>query len=253
MYAAERQQQILTVARADGRVEVMALAEGLGVTAETVRRDLTALERRGSVRRVHGGAIPVERLQLEPTLGTRTGHLAQVKRQIAARALSELPREGTVILDSGSTTQALVELLPLDLDLTVITNSVPAAAVLMHRPGITLYVLGGRVRGTTGASVGSWATSPLAGLCADVAIMGTNGFSAERGLTTPDQAEGETKAALMRAARRSIVLADATKAGDDHLHRFGAFPDVDLLISDSSLADEVADEIRATGAEVALA
>ena len=87
MYAAERQQQILAVARAAGRVEVVALAEDLGVTAETVRRDLTALERRGSLRRVHGGAIPVERLSLEPDLGTRVGHLADVKRRIAARAL----------------------------------------------------------------------------------------------------------------------------------------------------------------------
>lgn len=253
MYAAERQQQILSVARAEGRVEVVALAENLGVTAETVRRDLTALERRGSLRRVHGGAIPVERLQLEPTLGARVGHLAQVKRRIAARALSELPHEGTILLDSGTTTQALVELLPPDLDLTVVTNSIPAAAALAHRPGISLYVLGGRVRGATGASVGTWGTGPLASLCADVAVMGTNGFSAGRGLTTPDQAEGEIKRALIRAARRTIVLADATKAGDDHLHRFGAFAEVDMLISDESLADEVADEIRSAGPEVVLA
>lgn len=253
MYAAERQQQILAVARAAGRVEVVALAEDLGVTAETVRRDLTALERRGSLRRVHGGAIPVERLSLEPDLGTRVGHLADVKRRIAARALEELPVNGTVLLDGGSTTQALVELLPPDIDLTIVTNSIPAAAALAHRPGITLYVLGGRVRGITAAAVGAWATDPLASICADVAILGTNGFSATRGLTTPDQAEAEVKVALMAAARRTICLADATKAGEDHLHRFGDLARLDLLITDDSLADEVAEEIRATGPEVVLA
>ena len=112
MYAAERQQRILTEARRAGRVEVAALADSLGVAAETVRRDLTVLERRGSLRRVHGGAIPVERLELEPTLADRSGRLADVKRRIAARVLDELPTGGTVLLDSGSTTQAVVQLLP---------------------------------------------------------------------------------------------------------------------------------------------
>ena len=143
MYAAERQQRIMAEARQAGRVEVALLAESLGVTAETVRRDLTALERRGSLRRVHGGAIPVERLELEPTLAARSGRLADVKRRIAARVLDELPTGGTVLLDSGSTTQAVVQLLPPDLDLTVLTNSVSAAAALSTHPGITLYLLGG--------------------------------------------------------------------------------------------------------------
>ncbi len=253
MYAAERQQRIISVARTAGRVEVAALAAELGVTAETVRRDLTALERRGSLRRVHGGAIPVERLELEPALGVRVTRLTEVKRRIAVRALDELPHEGTIVLDAGSTTQALIDVLPPDLDLTVVTNSIPAAAALVHRPGITLYVLGGRARGETGAAVGSWAIDPLAHVCADVAFMGTNGFSGARGFTTPDQGEAETKAALIRAARRTIVLSDATKAGSDHLHRFADLDEVDLLITDESLADEVADEIRSAGPEVVLA
>ena len=101
MYAAERQQRIIAEARRAGRVEVTALADSLGVAAETVRRDLTALERRGSLRRVHGGAIPVERLEVEPTLATRSGRLADVKRRIAARALDELPSGGSIILDAG--------------------------------------------------------------------------------------------------------------------------------------------------------
>ena len=151
MYATERQQRILAEARAAGRVEVTALADALAVTPETIRRDLTALESRGSVRRVHGGAIPVERLEIEPTLASRTQRRTDVKRRIAARVLEELPTGGTVILDAGSTTQAIVELLPHDAELTVITDSLPAATVLATRPGITLYLLGGRVRGVTAA------------------------------------------------------------------------------------------------------
>ncbi|WP_392544533.1 DeoR/GlpR family DNA-binding transcription regulator [Oryzobacter telluris] len=253
MYAAERQQRIMAEARRAGRVEVTSLAESLGVATETVRRDLTALEQRGSVRRVHGGAIPVERLELEPTLAARSSRLTDVKRRIAARVLDELPTGGTVLLDSGSTTQAVVQLLPPDLDLTVVTNSVAAAATLSTHPGITLYLLGGRVRGVTGAAVGDWATDALEGLVVDVAVLGTNGVSAARGLTTPDQAEALVKAAMVRSARRVVVATDSSKAGDDHLHRFARLEEVDLLVTDTDLADDVAAELRAAGPQVVTA
>ncbi len=253
MYAAERQQRILTEARRAGRVEVAALAASLDVAAETVRRDLTVLERRGSLRRVHGGAIPVERLELEPTLAARSTRLADVKRRIAARLLDELPTGGTVLLDSGSTTQALVELLPPDVDLTVLTNSVAAAAALSTHPGVTLYLLGGRVRGVTGAAVGEWATRALADVTVDLAVLGTNGFSVARGLTTPDQAEALVKQAMVRAARRVVVATDSSKAGDDHLHRFATLAQIDVLVTDRDLADDVASEVRAAGPEVVTA
>lgn len=250
MYATERQQLILNRARDEGSVDVSAMAEALGVTTETVRRDLTALEHRGSVRRVHGGAIPVERLEAEPTLAKRATQRSEVKRRIAARVLEELPIGGTVVLDAGSTTQALVAMLPRHLALTVMTNSIPAAGALSVYPHVNLYVIGGRVRGITGAAVGDWATDALAGVVVDLAVIGTNGFSAARGLTTPDQEEARAKRAMVTAARRIIVAADSTKAGDDHLHRFASLDEVDVVITDSDLADDVADEIRAAGPEV---
>ncbi len=253
MYAAERQQRIIAEARRAGRVEVNALADSLGVTTETVRRDLTALERRGSLRRVHGGAIPVERLEVEPTLATRTGRLSEVKRRIAARALDELPTGGSIILDSGSTTAAVAELLPPDLDLTVLTNSLAAATVLATHPGITLYLLGGRVRGTTSAAVGDWATGALGGVTVDVALLGTNGLSVTRGLTTPDQSESLVKRAMVAAARKCVLLTDSSKAGDDHLHRFAQVADIDVVITDTDLDDDVAAELRAAGPEVVTA
>ncbi|WP_431843037.1 DeoR/GlpR family DNA-binding transcription regulator [Calidifontibacter indicus] len=110
MYAAERHRRIVEEARRTGRVAVAELAGSLGVTPETVRRDLTSLEEHGTVRRMHGGAIPVERL--EPTLATRTARSTDEKRRIAARALDEIPADGAVLLDSGSTTLAIAALIP---------------------------------------------------------------------------------------------------------------------------------------------
>ena len=253
MYAAERQQRIIAEARRAGRVEVAALADSLGVAPQNVRRHHNAHERPGALRRGHGGAIPVERLEVEPTLATRSGRLADVKRRIAARALDELPSGGSIILDAGSTSLAVAEMLPPDIDLTVITNSLAAASVLSTHPGINLYLLGGRVRGTTGASVGDWAVSPLADITVDLAIIGTNGISGARGLTTPDQSESLVKRAMVHAARRCVVLTDSSKAGDDHLHRFAQLSDIDLVITDTDLDDDVAAEIRAAGPEVVTA
>src|SRR5512139_3366333 len=114
MYAEERQQEIVSRARAQGRVDVAALAEDLTVTAETIRRDLTTLERAGVLRRVHGGAIPVERIGFEPVLATRDAVLTEEKERIAKVALAEVPDEGAIILDAGTTTARLAQALPTD-------------------------------------------------------------------------------------------------------------------------------------------
>ena len=109
MYAEERQRWIVERARAGGRVEVAALAEELGVTTETVRRDLTTLERHALLRRVHGGAIPIERLGFEPALAARDSVLTAEKERIARLALAELPDEGSILLDAGTTTARLAD------------------------------------------------------------------------------------------------------------------------------------------------
>src|SRR5919197_1891977 len=119
MYAPERQQEILRLARESGRVDVLSLAEEFQVTAETVRRDLKALDRAGLVRRVHGGAIPAGRLDFEPDLAEREGTSTDEKDRIAKAALTELPSEGTMILDAGTTVARLAAALPLEASLTV--------------------------------------------------------------------------------------------------------------------------------------
>lgn len=250
MYAAERQQRIVEQARSDGRIEVAAMAAALGVTPETVRRDLTTLERHGVLRRVHGGAIPLENLGFEPRLAVRQERYTTEKERIAKRALEELPAEGTVLIDSGSTTQLLAENLPFDRELTVVTNSVSVAAAVAARDNITLFVVGGRVRGRTLAAVGEWATHALAGVAVDVAFLGTNGLSVRRGLTTPDQDEAATKRAMAIASRRVVVLCDHSKIGTDHFAQFATLEDVDTVITDAGLDDETVTEIEAAGPTV---
>lgn len=250
MYAPERHQRILDIAREAGRVDVVTLAAQLDVTPETIRRDLTALERHGLVRRVHGGAIPVERLGFEPGIAQREGVLAGEKERIAKAALDELPDGGSVILDAGTTTVRLAEMLPHDRDLTVVTHALPVATLLAARSNITLHLVGGNVRGRTLAAVGPWALRELADIHADVAFVGTNGLSVERGLSTPDVAEAAVKRALVEAAQRTVVLADHSKLGRTDFAHVVPVTALDTLITDTGAADELVDEIEAAGLRV---
>lgn len=250
MYAEERQQEILQLARTQGRVDVTALADGFNVTAETIRRDLTTLERAGVLRRVHGGAIPVERIGFEPALATRDAVLIGEKERIAKAALAEVPEEGAIILDAGTTTARLAHALPTDRELTVVVNSPVLATTLGTRSNLNVLLLGGRVRGKTLATVDEWAIRPLADLYVDVAFLGTNGASVERGLTTPDPAEAAVKRAMIAASRRTVLLADHTKIGNDYLARFGVLSDLDMLITDTGLNDDLVEDVEAAGVRV---
>src|SRR3954470_4024740 len=172
MYAAERHQLLAQRSRRDGRVDVGDMAAELGVAPETIRRDLGVLERQGIVRRVYGGAVTVERLDFEPGVAQRDQTNAAEKERIARAALDELPERGTVLIDAGTTTARLASLLPTDRELTVVTNSVPVAAIVAARASTTLHLLGGRVRGTTLAAVESWTLDALEGLLVDIAFLG---------------------------------------------------------------------------------
>ncbi|WP_031080540.1 DeoR/GlpR family DNA-binding transcription regulator [Streptomyces sp. NRRL WC-3549] len=250
MYAPERQQEILRLAHDSGRVDVLSLAEEFQVTAETIRRDLKALDRAGLLRRVHGGAIPAGRLGFEPDLAERDVVAADEKDRIAAAALGELPAEGNVIIDAGTTTARLAAAFPLDSTLTVVTHALPVAVRLADHPGIALHLAGGRVRHRTRAAVDAWALGAYSQINADVVFLATNGFSVQGGLTTPDLAEAAVKRAVISAARRVVLLADSAKFGQEHFARFGDLDGIDLLITDTGLSPENALAIESRGTEV---
>src|SRR5829696_5225035 len=256
MYAEERQHAIAGLVGERGRVSVTGVAERFGVTTETVRRDLAVLERAGLLRRVHGGAVPASAALtlVETALGERRGTRIEAKRAIAAAAVALLPRtDGSIILDGGSTTAALADVLPTDRRLYVATNSVPIAARLSASPAVTLHVLGGRVRGITQTAVGDATVRALRDLRLDVVFLGTNGISAGHGFSTPDEAEAATKRAMVRAAQRVIVLADSSKLGREHLVRFAAVADVDVLVTDDGADPGVVTELETMGIEVLVA
>ncbi len=255
MYAEERQQAMAQLIGQEGRLSVAQLAGTFEVTTETVRRDLSSLERIGLVRRVHGGAVPSSSLSvIESALGERDQANIAAKDAIAAAALRQLPPPASVVvIDAGSTTVRLAAVLPREHRLSVVTHAVPVAARLAGLPHIDLHLLPGRVRPTTHAAVGTDTVAALGELRADVAFVATNGLSAEFGLTTPDRDEAATKRAIVGCARRTVVLADSSKIGVETPVRFAAVCDVDVLITDSGISDASRTALEKAGLEVVVA
>jgi DeoR family fructose operon transcriptional repressor len=256
VYAEERQHAMAQVITRQHRSSVVELAEEFSVTTETVRRDLSALERLGLVRRVHGGAVPASALAvIEPGLTERDVANTAEKDQIAAAALSLLlpPPGSTIILDAGSTTVRLAAILPRDHRLTVVTHAVPIAARLAGLPYIDLVLLPGRVRRTTHAAVGADTVAALADIRADVSFLATNGLSTTYGLTTPDRDEASTKRAIAAAGRRTVVLADSSKIGVESSQRFAAIADIDVLVTDSGIRPDDRSTLDEAGVEVVVA
>lgn len=252
MYTVERQQAMAQLVAEHGRLSVKGLAERYDVCAETVRRDLSALERMGLVRRVRGGVVSATTLTvIEPAL--ISAHPAE-KERIARAAVALLPPAGSaVLMDAGSTTTRLASMLPRDHPLVVFTRAVPVAARLIRHPEVELHLLPGRVRESTSAAVGADTVAALSRLRADAVFLGTDALSLRHGLSTSDRDEAATKGAVVRSARRVIVLCDASKLGQEALVRFANIGDIDVLVTDAGIDDDERSALSEAGVEVVIA
>ncbi len=272
MFAEERQQKIAELVSGNGRVSVTTLAERFRITTETVRRDLATLETAGTVRRVHGGAVAADRFSTsEESINERTIQRPDQKMRIAQAALALIPqtKPGSILLDAGSTTEALADLLSRRSavalpgaasanpgaapELVVITHAIPIAAKLSSAPGIALQILGGRVRGLTQAAVGQSTVEAARRMRPDIAFIGTNGIHPDFGLSTPDPEEAAVKAAFVHSAGRIVVLADSSKLDTETLVQFASLKDLDTLITDSEPSPDLAAALADAGVDVVIA
>ena len=256
MYAEERQRTIVNLAMRYDRVAVTALADRFEVTTETIRRDLDVLDRRGILRRVHGGAVPAGKGRLAETgVAERGPAFSAQKSRIAQAALQFVPTGAgsTVLIDSGTTTARFAAALGGNQQHTVVTNSVPIASQLALLQGGPVHLLGGRVRGITQATVGGETVETLGRLHCDVAFLGTNGLTVLHGLSTPDPDEAAVKRAMVRSARRKVVLADSSKIGATLLISFAGLNEVDVLVTDAGVPEADQQQLVNAGLEVVVA
>jgi DeoR family fructose operon transcriptional repressor len=244
-----RQRQIVEFARSRGRVEVPALAEELQVATETIRRDLKVLAGRRLLKRVHGGAVPLETVAFESGVEFRSQVDLAQKHRIAGAAANELHGAETVYLDEGFTPRLIAELLA-DQSLTVVTASLLAAEALAHSSTVTVLLLGGRMRGRTLATVDEWALERLRSLVIDVAFLGTNAICLEHGLTTPDPAVAAVKQTAVRVASRRVLVAAHSKFGQTSFCRFAEVSDFQTIVTGTEFPVPDAHRYEALGPSV---
>ena len=250
MYALERRQWLIERARQAGRLDVSDISAELGLAPETIRRDLGSLQRQGLVRRVYGGAVPVERLAFESGLSMRAQRRQEEKNRIAAAAANFVRAAESIYIDEGNLPQLVAEHLRPDRPITVVTPSLAIATSLVGKPNIEVIVLGGRVRPQTLGAVDHWAVAMLETLVLDLAFMGANGVSLDHGMTVPDSAVAAVKTMAVRVSRRRIFVADSSKFGADSFVRFAGISDFEKFVTDSGLAIEHAAELHTRGVEV---
>lgn len=258
MLARHRQSLILQAVRSDGSARVSDLTQQLGVSDMTIRRDLEVLAREGVIEKVHGGAVlPGSPASHDPGFEAKLV-LERPEKTAIARTAAGLVRPGTAIaLAGGTTTFALAQCL-LDVPgLTIVTNSLRVTNLFSGMRGLDgasdSVVLTGGVRTPSDSLVGPVADLTIRSLHFDVLFLGCTGIDATTGLSTPNLAEAETNRALIRVARRVVVLADHTKWGLVSLASFASLSEVDTLITDDDLPETVRPQVGAQVGELLIA
>ncbi len=255
MLAKQRQALILEQVRKHGGVKVSDLVQQLGVSDMTIRRDLEVLAEQGLIEKVHGGATAVvEHSTHEPGFEAKQYREQPEKEAIAARAAQLVTPGSAIGLSAGTTTWALARCLVNVPGLTVVTNSVPVSEVF-HRSGRsdqTVILIGG-IRTPSDALVGPVAVQALRALHLDVLFLGVHGMDENSGFTTPNLMEAETDRALVRAARRLVVVADHTKWGVVGLSSIASLDEAHVLVTDEGLPESARDTLAAHVGELVLA
>jgi DeoR family transcriptional regulator, aga operon transcriptional repressor len=252
-----RRDRMLTLLRDRDFVRVSDLAARFDVSEVTIRTDLDALESRGLLRRVRGGAVPRATDQAERAFEEAEIAAADQKRAIARAAAGMIEPGSTLVLDVGTTTTAIAHELAVRTDLTevtVFTNSLTIAFALEEAaPRITVIVTGGTVRPKQHSLVEPLAGLVLGSIHAGTAFIGCSGVDVDRGVTNVNLPETEVKKLILGVSQRRVVCADGSKLGQVSVAHVCELDDIDVLLTDADADPDVVATLRETGLEVHLA
>jgi DeoR family fructose operon transcriptional repressor len=249
---ADRLQVIADLVRERGSVRGRELADALGVTDETIRRDLSRLEEQGVVRRAHGGAVALRSTDETDTSFRLREHAAE-KVAIGKRAAELVRDRSSIVLDSGTTTLCLAKALHGKQDLVVVTTAVTNAIELVGNPRTTVVMTGGVIRPSTFGASGQLAAATLRGLHVDQAFLAIHSVSVEGGLTYPLFEEVDAKRAMIEAATEVILLADHSKFGRQSLVRVAPITAVHRIVTTPGIDPGEAAAIRDLGIDLIIA
>lgn len=236
LLAEERQNKIVELLNKNGSFKMAELAEMLDVSKETIRRDLIYLNEQGRVKKSYGGAVAYE-LNTK-AMSSRLVKDLPIKTAICQKALSFIPEQGVIYLDTGSTVTCLAHMLNDKSGLTIITNSLSAANALIDSAN-TVIVTGGQINSTNMSLEGYQTSNFLSTVKFELALFGSNGFEGHKGPTTCDFLDVQSKQTALSNARTSIVLAEGSKGSTTSLTQYTSWNKIDYLITDSSIPEDM--------------
>lgn len=229
MLATERKQRIINLLKEQKTATLEELTTITDSSVSTLRRDLNELEEENLLRRVHGGAELKQDLSEELSVLEKSSKNVQEKEKIAHLALEKIKDGDIIYLDSGTTVEALCRLInESDKYLTIVTNSISHLSHLTSEK-LIVYLLGGRIKHTTAAIIGSSAFSQLSTYRFDIAFIGANAFDKELGAMTPDSEEAAIKAQAIQQSQKSYLLMDSSKIGQRSFIKFADAEKVEVI------------------------
>lgn len=251
LLADERHREILRRLEAFGAARVTDLARDLEVTEETIRRDLERLDREGLLLRIHGGAVPIQRGR-DVSFDVRRTANHEAKEAMARTALEHIAEGDVIAFDASSTVHELVRLLP-DMNVTVVTNALPATVRLWGLSRVRVVSTGGMLDGPSRSWVGSFAELALERLNINKLFLSSKGVDLERGLSEVDDAQARVKRRMLDLAEQAYLLVDSSKLGGRSVVHLGSLDEIDVLITDDGVSAEWQAALRAANCTVEIA
>ncbi|WP_415182085.1 DeoR/GlpR family DNA-binding transcription regulator [Phaeovulum sp.] len=247
-----RQTEILNIARVEGRVVVEALADRFNVTLQTIRRDLTEMAEAGVLDRVHGGAVMRKGVSNIGYAARRRMHEA-AKTAIGRACAAAIPNNASMILNLGTTTEAVARELLHHSNITVVTNNINVANILVANESCEIMVAGGALRRSDGGLVGDLTTEFIKQFKVDFAVIGTSALDCDGDLLDFDLPEVRVSRAIIQQSRQTFLVADSSKLGRSAPVRLASLSEIDAIFIDEPLPDALAQRCIAWETAVHLA
>jgi len=251
MLTRQRKELLLRILKEEGQIVAKSLSESLGLSEDTIRRDLRELAKEGLLERVHGGALPASPAQA--SFAARGSIATDAKPAIARAAAAMIAPGQVVFIDGGTTAVQLARALPKNLQATVITHSPSVAVELEHHAQLEVILIGGRLFKHSMVASGAAALEALEGMRADLFFMGVCSLHPEAGITTGDYDEACMKRAISARSQRTIVLASREKLGTAAPYRIAPLESIDCIIVNREVDDALLSHYRGLGIDITMA
>lgn len=237
MLKAERHQHILKEVSIHSRIQLSDIADSLGVSIDTIRRDVKELDDNNKLKKVHGGAISLG-YNVFPFSNTEVFN-KEMKAAIAQKAITLIKEDAVILMSGGTTNLELARLLPADMEVTVFTPSLPIAMQLLTHPSVEVIFIGGKISKNAQLSIGAQVVQELGNIRADLCFLGTGYLDLEHGLTEFDYDVVQVKKAMIKSSRRVVSLCISEKLNSVQRFKTCDIQDIDTLITELPPEDEM--------------